>query len=96
MFISGGFKRACEYTYWNPITRNIDIEAMIKDLDDAPENSVIILHACAHNPTGCDPTPEQWVRIADLIEKKKLYPLFDSAYQVNNFKFAFTSILNNL
>ncbi|XP_031842692.1 glutamate oxaloacetate transaminase 1 [Nomia melanderi] len=81
VFINGGFKRACEYTYWNPITRNIDIEAMMKDLDDAPENSVIILHACAHNPTGCDPTPEQWSRIADLIQKKKLYPLFDSAYQ---------------
>lgn len=81
VFINGGFKRACEYTYWNPNTRNVDIEAMLKDLDDAPENSVIILHACAHNPTGCDPTPEQWSRIADVIEKKKLYPLFDSAYQ---------------
>ncbi|XP_076650425.1 glutamate oxaloacetate transaminase 1 [Halictus rubicundus] len=81
VFINGGFKRACEYTYWNPNTRNVDIEAMLKDLDDAPENSVIILHACAHNPTGCDPTPEQWTRIANIIEKKKLYPLFDSAYQ---------------
>lgn len=81
VFINGGFKRACEYTYWSPNTRNVDIEAMLKDLDDAPENSVIILHACAHNPTGCDPTPEQWSRIANVIEKKKLYPLFDSAYQ---------------
>ncbi|KZC11179.1 PREDICTED: probable aspartate aminotransferase, cytoplasmic [Dufourea novaeangliae] len=81
VFISGGFKRACEYTYWNASTRNLDIEAMLKDLDDAPENAVIILHACAHNPTGCDPTPEQWSRIADLIQKKHLFPLFDSAYQ---------------
>ncbi|XP_076677191.1 glutamate oxaloacetate transaminase 1 [Andrena cerasifolii] len=81
VFISGGFKKACEYTYWNPNTRSIDIEGMLKDLGDAPENSVIILHACAHNPTGCDPTPEQWMKIADVIEKKRLFPLFDSAYQ---------------
>lgn len=37
--------------------------------------------ACAHNPTGCDPTKEQWVKIADVIEEKKLFPFFDSAYQ---------------
>lgn len=85
VFISGGFKKACEYTYWNPNTRSIDIEGMLKDLGDAPENSVIIFHACAHNPTGCDPTPEQWMKLADVIEKKSLFPLFDSAYQVNNF-----------
>ena len=81
VFISGGFKKACEYTYWNPTTRSIDIEGMLKDLGDAPENSVIIFHACAHNPTGCDPTPEQWMKLADVIEKKRLFPLFDSAYQ---------------
>lgn len=42
---------------------------------------MIILHACAHNPTGCDPTKEQWVKLADVIEEKKLFPFFDSAYQ---------------
>ena len=81
VFISGGFKNAREYTYWNPNTRSIDIEGMLKDLGDAPENSVIILHACAHNPTGCDPSPEQWMKLADVIQKKRLFPLFDSAYQ---------------
>lgn len=54
---------------------------MLQDLRDAPENSVIILHACAHNPTGCDPTHEQWKQIADVIEQKKLFTFFDSAYQ---------------
>ncbi|CAD1479076.1 unnamed protein product [Heterotrigona itama] len=81
VFINGGFKKACEYVYWNPETRSIDIEGMIKDLRDAPENAVIILHACAHNPTGCDPTPEQWAKIGDVIEERKLFTIFDSAYQ---------------
>lgn len=81
VFINGGFKRACEYTYWNPSTHSVDIEAMLKDLGDAQENAVIIFHACAHNPTGCDPSPKQWSKIADLVEKKRLFPLFDSAYQ---------------
>lgn len=81
VFISGGFKKGCEYRYWDPNIRGIDIEGMLADLRDAPENAVIILHACAHNPTGCDPSPEQWSRIADVIEEKRLFPLFDSAYQ---------------
>ena len=37
---------------------------------------------CAHNPTGIDPTKEQWSQIADLVEKKNLFPFFDVAYQV--------------
>lgn len=54
---------------------------MLADLEQAPSGSVIILHACAHNPTGMDPTHEQWKQIADLMERKKLFPLLDSAYQ---------------
>ncbi|XP_018372022.1 PREDICTED: uncharacterized protein LOC108766939 isoform X2 [Trachymyrmex cornetzi] len=81
VFTNGGFKNAREYTYWNEKTRNIDLEGMLRDLRDAPENAVIILHSCAHNPTGCDPTPEQWTKIADVIQEKHLFPLFDSAYQ---------------
>ncbi|XP_066582586.1 aspartate aminotransferase, cytoplasmic [Prorops nasuta] len=81
LFINGGFKHAREYTYWDHIKRTINIERMIENLENAPENAVIILHACAHNPTGCDPTPEQWNMIADIIEKKRLFPLFDCAYQ---------------
>ncbi|XP_058791083.1 aspartate aminotransferase, cytoplasmic [Phymastichus coffea] len=81
VFINGGFKKNCEYRYWNPKTRGIDLDGMLEDLRNAPENAVIILHACAHNPTGCDPTHEQWQKIADVIEEKHLLPLFDSAYQ---------------
>ncbi|XP_070155748.1 aspartate aminotransferase, cytoplasmic [Polyergus mexicanus] len=81
VFTNGGFKYAREYTYWDEKTRSVNLEGMLNDLRDAPENAVIILHACAHNPTGCDPTPEQWAKIADVIQDKRLFPLFDSAYQ---------------
>jgi aspartate/tyrosine/aromatic aminotransferase len=55
---------------------------MMADLAAAPEHAVIILHACAHNPTGVDPTREQWAQIADLMEQRNLFPFFDCAYQV--------------
>lgn len=46
-----------------------------------PSKSIILLHACAHNPTGGDPNREQWCELAKLIKKKNLYPFFDMAYQ---------------
>lgn len=81
VFMEAGFKTAKTYRYWNAETRGIDIDGLIDDLSKAPEGAVIILHACAHNPTGCDPTQDEWKRIADIIEAKKLFPFFDSAYQ---------------
>lgn len=81
VFFNAGFKNCAEYRYWNEEKRGIDFDGMIEDLKAAPPNSVIILHCCAHNPTGCDPTKEQWKTIADIVEEKKLFPLFDSAYQ---------------
>lgn len=42
----------------------------------------MLLHGCAHNPTGIDPTPEQWEKIADVIQEKNHIPFFDVAYQV--------------
>jgi len=47
----------------------------------APENSIVLLHACAHNPTGIDPTREQWAVISDIVKERKLFPFFDMAYQ---------------
>ena len=49
---------------------------------NAPSGSLILLHACAHNPTGVDPTAEQWQEISKLILEKKHFPFFDMAYQV--------------
>lgn len=50
-------------------------------LQKIPEKSVILLHACAHNPTGVDPSLEQWCELSQLIKKKNLFPYFDMAYQ---------------
>jgi aspartate aminotransferase, cytoplasmic len=54
---------------------------MVETLNQAPEGSIILLHACAHNPTGVDPTREQWMQIAKAIRAKKHFPFFDCAYQ---------------
>mmetsp|Transcript_30324 Transcript_30324/g.51663 ORF Transcript_30324/g.51663 Transcript_30324/m.51663 type:complete len:452 (-) Transcript_30324:145-1500(-) len=69
------------YRYYNPGTNRLDYDGLIADLKDAPEGSVILLHACAHNPTGCDPTMDQWKDISNLIKSKSRHVFFDSAYQ---------------
>ena len=69
------------YAYWKESTRGLDLEGMIADLDAAPAGSVVILHACAHNPTGVDPTQAQWDQLADFFASKNLVIYFDSAYQ---------------
>lgn len=81
VFVYAGFTEPRTYRYWHQERRGIDFEGMIEDLKAAPEGAVIILHACAHNPTGVDPTQDQWKQIADVCEEKKLFPFFDSAYQ---------------
>lgn len=81
VFMSAGFETAKTYRYWDQVNRKIDIKGFLADLLAAPEGSVIILHACAHNPTGSDPSQDQWKQIADIMEHKRLFPFFDSAYQ---------------
>jgi len=81
VFKNAGFKEVRKYRYWNKDTKALNIDGMLEDLSNAPENSVIILHACAHNPTGVDATKDEWIKIADIVESKKLFPFFDCAYQ---------------
>nr|CAD7453768.1 unnamed protein product [Timema tahoe] len=81
LFLSAGFVEHREYKYWDDNRRTLDLEGYLESLREAPENSVVVLHACAHNPTGCDPTHEQWEKIADVIEERNLFPFFDTAYQ---------------
>jgi len=69
------------YRYLNSKTLGLDYEGMIADLQAAPDRSIICLHACAHNPTGIDPTEQQWQGIADVIRQKDHLPFFDMAYQ---------------
>jgi len=70
-----------KYRYFNPQTNGLDFEGLIADFQNAPQKSVILLHACAHNPTGVDPNFEQWKEIAKVCKQKHHLPFFDSAYQ---------------
>ncbi|KAJ7098026.1 aspartate amino-transferase [Mycena belliarum] len=70
-----------EYPYYDPKTIGLDFTGFINTLKSAPERSVFLLHACAHNPTGVDPTPEQWKAIAEMLVAKKHYAFLDCAYQ---------------
>lgn len=70
-----------QYPYFSKSTKGLDFEGMTATLQSAPERSIILLHACAHNPTGVDPTQEQWKAIAQIMREKKHFPFFDCAYQ---------------
>lgn len=80
VFQSAGLSTAA-YPYWNTETKSLDLEGYLKTIESAPEGSIFVLHATAHNPTGLDPTVEQWKQILSALSKKKHLPLFDSAYQ---------------
>jgi len=70
------------YRYWHPDTNGLDLQGMIDDLTKAPDGSAVLLHACAHNPTGVDPTAEQWKQICEVLKARPgLSLFFDSAYQ---------------
>ncbi|KAF9229341.1 hypothetical protein BS17DRAFT_688579 [Gyrodon lividus] len=70
-----------QYRYFDKKTVGLDLEGLKQDWKNAPEGAIVLLHACAHNPTGVDPTQAQWKELSDLIAEKKLFPFFDMAYQ---------------
>eukprot|EP00287_Rhodomonas_sp_CCMP768_P021677 CAMPEP_0202821550 /NCGR_PEP_ID=MMETSP1389-20130828/10448_1 /ASSEMBLY_ACC=CAM_ASM_000865 /TAXON_ID=302021 /ORGANISM="Rhodomonas sp., Strain CCMP768" /LENGTH=414 /DNA_ID=CAMNT_0049494333 /DNA_START=19 /DNA_END=1263 /DNA_ORIENTATION=+ len=69
-----------KYRYLNE-QMGLDIEGMLHDLAKAPKGSVFVLHTVAHNPTGVDPTQQQWKRIADVCQEREAVIVFDTAYQ---------------
>ena len=69
------------YPYFSAATKGLDIDGMLSALRQAPEGSIVVLHACAHNPTGVDPTQDQWKQIAAVLRERSHFPFFDSAYQ---------------
>ncbi|CAA7034176.1 unnamed protein product [Microthlaspi erraticum] len=69
------------FRYYDPKTRGIDFQGLLEDLGAAPSGAIVVLQACAHNPTGVDPTLEQWEQIRQIVRSKRLLPFFDSAYQ---------------
>lgn len=70
-----------KYRYYNPETIGLDIDGLLEDVKKAPSNSVFLFHACAHNPTGIDPTEQQWRQISDAVKSGDHYAFFDMAYQ---------------
>jgi len=70
-----------QYRYYKPSTRGFDFEACLEDINKIPENHVILLQACAHNPTGVDPSQEQWRELSRAVKKRNLFPFIDLAYQ---------------
>ncbi|XP_002126101.2 aspartate aminotransferase, mitochondrial [Ciona intestinalis] len=69
------------YRYYKPSTCGFDAEGAMEDLNKIPENSIVLFHACAHNPTGVDPKPENWKEMSSICKKRNLLPFFDMAYQ---------------
>jgi aspartate aminotransferase len=71
-----------KYRYWDSKTLGLDYDGMLADLSASPEGSAVLLHACAHNPTGVDPTEEQWRGLSAMLKTRPdLALFFDSAYQ---------------
>lgn len=65
---------------------------MLEDLGAAPSGAIVVLQACAHNPTGVDPTLKQWEQIRQVVRSKSLLPFFDNAYQVIHISICFVSL----
>lgn len=69
-----------QYRYFDPKTKGLDFTGMLEDLDKAANGQIVLLHVCAHNPTGVDPTQDQWNKILEVVKRKNHFVVFDSAY----------------
>uniref|UniRef100_UPI0015A75270 aminotransferase class I/II-fold pyridoxal phosphate-dependent enzyme n=1 Tax=Klebsiella variicola TaxID=244366 RepID=UPI0015A75270 len=70
-----------QYAYYDAKAKDKDFAAMLADLEQAEKGDVVLLHGCCHNPTGIDPTEQEWEVLAKLVADKGLLPLVDFAYQ---------------
>lgn len=80
LFTNAGFV-VHTYPYYDAATRGVRFEAMLAALHTAESGTVVVLHACCHNPTGCDLTLEQWQRVVEACKARGLVPFLDMAYQ---------------
>lgn len=80
IFKDAGFDHKM-YRYYDSKTCGLDFEGMKTDLLNAPKNSIMLFHACAHNPTGVDPNMSQWAEISKVCKEKDHFVFFDCAYQ---------------
>ena len=80
LFEGAGFV-VIAYPYYDDLTHGVDFAGMAAALETAPQGSVIVLHACCHNPTGADLTHEQWSRVIEIVRQRGHIPILDIAYQ---------------
>jgi aromatic-amino-acid transaminase len=80
LFSNAGFEVA-SYPYYDADVHGIDFAAMRAALEAAPAGSIVVLHACCHNPTGYDLTPAQWSEVVAIVKARRLVPFLDMAYQ---------------
>ncbi|BBL31298.1 amino acid aminotransferase [Pantoea ananatis] len=71
----------CEYQYYDAANHTLDFDGMLASLKEVKAGDVVLFHGCCHNPTGIDPTAEQWQQLAQLSLANGWLPLFDFAYQ---------------
>lgn len=69
------------YPYYDAEARGVDVDGMIAALEAAAPGTIVVLHACCHNPTGYDLTSEQWERVLQVVGSRELVPVVDMAYQ---------------
>ncbi len=80
LFTNAGFKVE-SYRYYDAQTRDLNFAGMLADLSAAAAGTVVVLHACCHNPTGYDITPAQWDQVVSVVKTNKLVAFLDMAYQ---------------
>lgn len=80
LFESAGFK-VNSYPYYDAATRGVNFAGMLDALKSMPEGSIVLLHACCHNPTGADLTDDQWTEVIAVVTQRNLIPFLDMAYQ---------------
>jgi aromatic-amino-acid transaminase len=80
LFESAGFA-VNTYPYYDPETHGVRFDAMLAELRRLPEQSIVVLHACCHNPTGVDLTDTQWAQVVEACSARRLVPFLDIAYQ---------------
>ncbi len=69
------------YPYYDQATHGLDFAGMTGALEQLTDGTIVVLHACCHNPTGVDLTPDQWTRVLEIVRKRELVPILDIAYQ---------------
>jgi len=80
LFTNAGFP-VDTYPYYDAAKRGVNFDGMLSALNGAAAGTIVVLHACCHNPTGYDITPAQWAQVVQAVKAQKLVPFLDMAYQ---------------